>query len=151
MDKNKLAEGLQAIVTELSVSSDLHFLQSEIFRDQGFNKLAEKYEAHAKEERDFVGAFAARILDLNSEVKLEDKKSMPLHKDPVDFIKYDLELSKEGLGVLTDLVTASIEDHVIYDLLKDYYKDEEEDLLWSEKELELIEKIGKENWLVTQL
>ena len=48
-------------------------------------------------------------------------------------------------------MTASIEDHVTYDLLKDYYKDEEEDLLWSEKELELIEKIGKENWLVTQL
>jgi hypothetical protein len=151
MDENKLVEALQAIVTQLSDNSNLHFLQAVIFKDQGFDKLSEKYQGHANEERDFVGQFAARILDLGHEVKLEDTKAMPLYKDPVDFVKYDLQLSKEGLADLTKLVTASIEDHVTYDLLKDYYKDEEEDLLWSEKELDLIEKIGKQNWLLKQI
>ena len=30
-------------------------------------------------------------------------------------------------------------------------KDEEEDLYWSQGALEMIEKIGKQNWLFTQV
>jgi electron transfer flavoprotein alpha subunit len=37
------------------------------------------------------------------------------------------------------------------DLLKDYLKDEEEDLFWSQGAVELIEKIGTQNWLLLQL
>ena len=36
-------------------------------------------------------------------------------------------------------------------LLKDYLKDEEEDLYWSQGAVELIEKIGTQNWLLLQL
>ena len=32
-----------------------------------------------------------------------------------------------------------------------YLKDEEEDLYWSQGALELIEKIGQQNWLFTQV
>ncbi len=42
-------------------------------------------------------------------------------------------------------------DYATYDLLKEYYLDEEEDLYWGEQQLELIEAIGKQNWLVQQL
>jgi bacterioferritin len=35
--------------------------------------------------------------------------------------------------------------------MKAYLADEEEDLYWSENALELIEKIGVQNWLITQL
>ena len=38
-----------------------------------------------------------------------------------------------------------------YDLLKAYLKDEEEDLYWSQGAVELIEKIGVQNWLLLQL
>ena len=42
-------------------------------------------------------------------------------------------------------------DPITYDLLKDYLKDEEEDLFWSQGAVELIEKIGSQNWLLLQL
>lgn len=35
--------------------------------------------------------------------------------------------------------------------LQAYALDEEEDMLWSETQLDLIEKIGLQNWLVKQL
>ena len=38
-----------------------------------------------------------------------------------------------------------------YDILKEYLKDEEEDLYWSETTVELIEKLGEQHWLLTQL
>ena len=43
------------------------------------------------------------------------------------------------------------DDPITYDLLKDYLKDEEEDLFWSQGAVELIEKIGVQNWLLLQL
>ena len=38
-----------------------------------------------------------------------------------------------------------------FDMLKDYYKNEEEDMYWAEQQLELIEKIGLQNWLTMQV
>ena len=38
-----------------------------------------------------------------------------------------------------------------FDLLKAYYKDEEEDMYWSQEQLGLIRLIGRENWLTKQL
>ena len=45
----------------------------------------------------------------------------------------------------------SMRSKMLYDLLKDYLKDEEEDLYWSQGALEMIEKIGAQNWLIMQL
>ena len=42
-------------------------------------------------------------------------------------------------------------DTDIFDILKEYYQDEEEDMYWAEQQLELIEKIGLQNWLNQQL
>lgn len=151
MNTEALIQGLQAIVTQLSQNADQHRLQAIIFDDKGFSKLGEKYKNHAQEETDFVEKFAARILDLGGELKLQDKKAMPLYEDPIEYIKYDLQLSVDGLDELIELVNGSMSDPKSYDLLRAYYEDEEEDKLWSENELELIEKIGKENWLFSQL
>lgn len=95
--------------------------------------------------------FASRILDLGGNVEFQQREALNLIEDPIEFLKADLEISKDGVARVDKLVEASITDHISYDLLKDYYKDEVEDLLWSETELELIEKIGKENWLLLQL
>ena len=40
-------------------------------------------------------------------------------------------------------------------MLKEYYQDEdeeeEEDMYWGEQQLELIEVIGKQNWILKQM
>lgn len=95
--------------------------------------------------------FESRILDLGEKVELQQREALNLIEDSIEFLKADLEISKDGVARVDKLAEASITDHISYDLLKEYYKDEAEDLLWSETELELIEKIGKENWLLLQL
>lgn len=42
-------------------------------------------------------------------------------------------------------------DIATYDILKEYYLDEEEDLYWSQQQVELIERIGLQNYLAKQL
>ena len=149
--KEQIIAGLQGIVTGLSQQADGHMIQSRIFAGQGFSKLADKYAEHAAEERGYVEKCIDRILDLGGDVKNEAKQEAPVCTDAVEWVKYDLQVSKDGLAALAPLVKMAAEDLVTFDILSAYYKDEEEDLHWGEQQLELIEMIGKQNWLVQQL
>ena len=122
-----------------------------MFASSGFTKLAEKYAEHAEEERGYVKQCIDRILDLGGEVKLEAKKEGPVYKDPVDFMKYDLEVSKNGLAWLAELTEEARTDYTTFDILKKYYQDEEEDMFWAEGQLQMMERIGKVNCLLRQL
>ncbi len=150
-DKEKIIAGLQVIVTDLAQQADGHAIQSRIFASEGFTKLAEKYAEHAEEERGYVQQCADRILDLGGEVKNEAKKEAPVCKDPVDWLKYDLQVSIDGLAWLKELVEAARDDYTTFDILKKYYQDEEGDMYWGQAQLELIECIGKQNWLLRQM
>lgn len=70
---------------------------------------------------------------------------------PLGWLRHDLEVSKEGLKELLPLVGAASNDLVTYDLLKDYYKNEDDDLQWAQQQLDLIDAIGYQNWLTQQL
>lgn len=149
--KEQIIAGLQGIVTGLSQQADGHMIQSRIFAGQGFSKLADKYAEHAAEERGYVEKCIDRILDLGGDVKNEAKQEAPACTDAVEWVKYDLQVSRDGLAALAPLVKMAAEDLVTFDILSAYYKDEEEDLHWGEQQLELIEMIGRQNWLVQQL
>ena len=152
MENNeKLIEGLQIIVTELAQQADGHAIQSRIFASQGLTKLAEKYAEHATEERGYVDKCIDRLLDLGVEVKLEAKKEGKVCTDPIEWVKYDLQVSKDGLAWLKTIVELAREDYTTFDMLKEYYQDEEEDMYWGEQQLELIEVIGKQNWILKQM
>lgn len=150
-DKAKILEGLQVIVTDLAQQADGHELQARIFASQGFTKLADKYAEHADEERGYVKKCADRILDLGGTLKLGDKKDAPLFTDAIEYMKYDLQVSKDGLAWLAGLVEAARGDYTTYDILKEYYQDEETDMYEAEGELALLECIGKENWYARKL
>lgn len=151
MANEKLLEALQTIATALSQQADGHAIQSKIFASQGFTKLADKYAEHAKEERDYVGKCIDRILDLGGTVKNGAKEETPVYTDAIEWVKYDLQVSVDGLAYLKGIVELAKDDLTTYDLLKDYYKDEEEDMYWGEQQLDLIEKIGETNWYITML
>ncbi len=150
MSENVIS-GLQAIVTALSQQAIGHEIQSRIFASQGFSKLAEKYAEHAEEERKYVTLCIDRLLDLGADVKNEAKEATPIYTDVVAWLKYDLRISKNGLPWLAEIIENVKGDLSTFDMLKDYYKDEEEDMYWAEQQLELIEKIGLQNWLTMQV
>ncbi len=151
MDKKKSIAVLQAYATGLAAQSLQHKVEGKIFADQGFSKLGEKYADHAAEEMGWVDQFIERILDLGGTPLVEKAPEMKVYTDPVEYIKADLEVSHREVPVLMDLVLTLQPDFKTYDILRAYALDEEEDMLWSETQLDLIEKIGLQNWLVKQL
>lgn len=99
---------------------------------------------------DFVEQFMDRILDLGGEIKQEAQEAKPIYEDIVEFIEADYQVSVEGIAVITEMMESGIFDTTTYDLMKLYLKDEEEDMYWSEQQLDLCKMIGKQNYL-TQL
>lgn len=151
MDKNISIQTLQAFATGLSAQSYAHKVQGKVFTSQGFTKLGDKYAEHSTEEMGWVEKFLDRILDLGGEAKVEATPSQKVYTSAEEFIKADLQVSISGIEALRQAMAAVKDDAVTYDILFDYLKDEEEDMFWSEQQLDLIGMIGLANWLVNQL
>ena len=146
-NKEETIKALQQIVTGLAGNSFQHRIQSKIFASQGLTKLGEKYAEHATEELDFVEQFMDRILDLGGTLVQQQQPEKPVYEDVLEFIKADYQVSVDGINTITELMESGIFDITTYDLMKEYLKDEEEDMYWSEEQIELAEKIGLQNFL----
>jgi bacterioferritin len=151
METKKSIEALQFFVTHLAEGAIVHKQQGMIFKSQGFTKLGQKYVDHFSEEMGWVEKFTERILDLGGEVKFEGMKSRDLICDPIAYVKADLAIQGPGVEMLQKCMADLKDDPTTYDIMKAYLLDEEEDLYWSQGALELIEKIGTQNWLMLQL
>ena len=151
MDAKKSIEALQFFATGLTEGALVHKLQGQIFKAKGFSKLGQKYVDHFTEEMEWVEKFNERILDLGGEIKAEGAKSRELIANPVDYIKEDLKIQVAGVDLLYKCMETLKDDPTTYDIMKGYLKDEEEDLYWSQGAVELIECIGVQNWLFTQV
>lgn len=151
MDKKKSIEALQFFATGLSEGALVHKLQGQIFKSQGFTRLGEKYIEHFNEEMGWVEKFYDRILDLGGEVKFEGVKARDLVCDAVEYVNADLKIQEAGVEILYKCMDGLHDDPTTYDIMKAYLADEEEDLYWSQNQIELMEKIGVQNWLITQM
>ncbi|MDY6296720.1 MAG: ferritin-like domain-containing protein, partial [Alloprevotella sp.] len=129
----------------------VHMLHGKIFMSKGFTTLGEMYINHSNEEMEWVDKFNDRILDLGGEVKFDGAKSRALIANPVEYIKADLDIQKAGVDLLYKCCETLINDPTTYDIMKAYLADEEEDLYWSQGALDMIECIGVQNWLFTQV
>ena len=148
MDAKKSIEALQFFVTNLNAQSFQHKLQARIFGSLGFKKLETKYLEHAKEEGEFVDQFIGRLLDLGGELKQEAVEAQTLYKVPIEFLKADYKVSVDGIELLRKCMDGIKDDLTTFDMMKEYLKDEEEDMYWSEEQLGLIECIGSKPWLM---
>ena len=150
-DKNAEIQALQAIVTGLSSQSFSHRIQGLVFGSKGLTALADKYAEHADEEMGWVEKFANRILDLGGEIKIEATPEVKVYDDIVEYLKSEQKVSIEGIAQVSEMMTIFAKDFVAYEDMKAYLIDEDADLQETNQNLELIELIGVQNWLVQKL
>ncbi len=151
MDFTTTLQVSQMIVNELAGSAFVHKMQGQLFKSQGFTKLGQKYIDHYTEEMEWVEKYTDRMLDLGCVPQVKVCNETTLIEDPIEYIKADLKLQREGVDTLYQMMPALATDPTTYDLTKAYLADEEEDLYWDEEQIDMIEKIGTQNWLVKQM
>ncbi len=151
MDFKTTLQVSQMIVNELSTGAYVHKMQGLLFKSQGFEKLGQKYLDHYTEEMEWVAKYANRMMDLGCTPEVNFTKQCKLIEDAKAYVEADLKIQREGVESLYQMMPTLVSDPTTYDITKAYLADEEEDLYWSEEQLDKIEKIGYQNWLMKMM
>lgn len=143
----------QLLAGELA-ARDQYFAHSRICADWGLEKLAEHYEHERQEESGHADAILKRLLFLGKVPDLNQQDLIHVGSDVVMMLKNDLQLEYQVQAALKAaiLVCETQQDYVSREMLRVQLSDTEEDhAYWLEKQLGLIDKIGLQNYLQSQM
>ncbi len=144
---NKLLE------SELT-SVDQYFIHSRMYEDWGLTKLYERIGHEMQDEIGHADRLIRRILFLEGTPDLIKRQPIKVGGNVKDMLSNDLELE---YGVAKELKSAIAEcekarDYETRAMLVEMLEDTEEDhAYWLEKQLGLIDSIGLENYLQSQM
>lgn len=155
----EIVEHLNKLLTNELTSVRQYLLHFAILKDSGINELAEKIKDELNEELEHANRLAGRILLLKGVPNFQDTNKISKYegkftKDTMQKILEDnLKLEEGGIkGIREAISVAEKEKDVIsVMLLETLLKNEEEHLHWIKGQIDLIDLIGIENYLRTQI
>jgi bacterioferritin len=125
-----------------------------MYDDWGLTKLYARLDHEREEETQHADAIIKRILFLGGVPDLNNQDNLKVGSDVISMLKNDLALEYHVVGTLKAGIKLCEEeqDYITRDILKAQLLDTEEDhAYWLEKQLGLIDKIGLQNYLQSQL
>ena len=132
---------------------DQYLIHSRMYEDWGLSKIFERINHEMEEEATHADAIIRRVLFLEGTPNM-DRHAINVGDDVVSCLKADLALEYEVREKLAKGVKLCEEkgDFVTRDMLRQQMSDTEEDhTYWLEKQLRLIEKIGLQNYIQSQM
>jgi bacterioferritin len=130
-----------------------YFLHAKIFEDQGFSKLAAATKSESIDEMKHADAIIGRILFLKGSPKMNDYKKMEIGESVEQMLNSDFQLEIEAISDLKKAIKVACENQDVgtKDLLEKILISEEVHYSFLETQLELIKKVGLQNYLATQI
>ena len=132
---------------------DQYFAHSRTYEDLGLTKLFTRIDHEMQEETQHADALLRRILMLGGRPDMRPKEIAPGSTVP-DMLQKDLEVEYQVRDALRKGMALCEQhgDYVSRDILLQQLRDTEEDhTYWLEKQLGLIESIGLQNYLQSQM
>lgn len=150
----KIIKVLNTLLTGELSAADQYFVHSRMYQDWGMDKLYERISHEAQEELQHADSLIQRILFLEGVPDVASRDSLRIGRDVPSMLANDLMLEMEVVSALKEAIKISEEeqDYQTREILEVLLKDTEEDhTYWLEKQLGLIDKIGLQNYLQSQL
>lgn len=150
----KIIDILNDLLAGELTAIDQYLIHGEMYADLGFQHLAEKAIHESEHERMHARSLIQRILFLEGTPNLAKRDALKIGKTVPDMLKSDLSVEYKVVGDLKKAIAAceKAQDYVSRDMLGIQLEDTEMDhAYYLEKQLGLIELVGLQNYLQSQM
>ena len=149
----KVIEHLQAQLKNELTAISQYFLHYRMYKHWGLDKLAKKEYSESIGEMKHADRLMDRIFVLGGLPNLQDLAKILVGEDVPEALACDLK-AEEGAQATIKAGMAyceSVSDYVSRDLLQDMLEDTEEHSDFLETQIELLAKVGLQNYLQSQM
>ena len=144
---------LQAQLKNELTAINQYFLHYRMLKHWGFEKLAKKEYEESIGEMKHADWLMDRIFMLDGLPNLQDLAKLQVGEDVPEILACDLRLEHGAQATVKEGMAhcEAVRDYVSRDLLQKILDDTEEHIDFLETQIELIDKVGLQNYLQSQM
>lgn len=149
----KVIDALNAGLTIELTAINQYFVQAKMCKNWGLNRLAAKHYHESIGEMKHAEMLIDRILFLEGVPEIARYDVIRVGTDVPEQFDYDLALESNGVKTYNNAVSLCIaeNDGGSRELLEKILVESEEHVDWLETQIDLIKRLGLQNYLITQV
>ncbi len=149
----KVIEFLNRVLRNELTAINQYFLHSRIFKDWGLTALGDYEFQESVDEMKHADQLVERILFLEGLPNMQDLGKLRIGEHTQEMLASDLALEMDAIPDLREAIEycESCRDFVSRDLFNSILDSEEEHVDWLETQLDLISRVGIENYQQSQM
>ena len=149
----EVIESLNAGLTIELTAVNQYFIHSKMCESWGLHKLAKHYYAESIEEMKHAEEVIDRILYLDGIPEIARYDVIHSCKSPEEQISKNMEMEMNGVNTYNKAIQVCLEhkDSGSRELMERMVVESEESVDWAEAQLDLIERVGLENYMAQQI
>ena len=151
-DKQVIKHLNKVLQNELTAINQ-YFLHARMYKNFGLTELGEYEYKESLDEMKHADQLIERILFLDGLPSMQSLGKLRIGESPKEMIEADLALEMDALPDLKEAINycESTKDYISREVFESILESEEEHVDWLETQLELISKVGLENYLQSKM